>query len=189
MSPRQRAPLTNELILLGILQSKPGYGYDIFRELQTTPGLVMIWRVKQAQLYALLDKLEGQGLLESHIENADPRPARKVYKLTRQGRTVFTEWVASPVGHGRDMRQNFLARLYFAQLAGGDAARILIQRQATVCQEWIVTHQSQMDALKDSQHFEAVIYHYRISSEQAMLAWLKSLLQDPYFNSNREITS
>ena len=74
MSPRRQSPLTNEYILLGFLHQQSGYGYDIYKELNGLVGLALVWHVKQSQLYALLDKLEMDGLLKSAIRDRRPTP-------------------------------------------------------------------------------------------------------------------
>ncbi|HTX79200.1 MAG TPA: PadR family transcriptional regulator [Longilinea sp.] len=175
MSPRRQSPLTNEYILLGLLHRQPGYGYDIYKELNGLVGLALVWRVKQSQLYALLDKLEMEGLLESRFEAADPRPTRKMYTLTEDGRQLFKQWVSSPVGHGRDMRQNFLARLYFARQLGDDVTRALVEQQIVVCKGWLEEHRTRLDQLDEDRDYERIVYRYRITNEEAMLAWLQEV--------------
>jgi PadR family transcriptional regulator, regulatory protein AphA len=175
MSPRRQSPLTNEYILLGFLHQQPGYGYDIYKELNGLVGLALVWHVKQSQLYALLDKLEMDGLLESRFEAADPRPARKMYTLTEDGQQLFMQWVCSPVGHGRDMRQIFLAKLYFARQLGDDITRELVEQQIAVCKGWLEEHRTRLAQLDGDRDYERIVYRYRITNEEAMLAWLQEV--------------
>lgn len=175
MSPRRQSPLTNEYILLGFLHQQSGYGYDIYKELNGLVGLALVWHVKQSQVYALLDKLEMDGLLESRFETADPRPARKMYTLTEDGRQLFLQWAHSPVEHGRDMRQNFLARLYFARQLGDDVACDLLEQQIAVCKCWLEAHRSRLAKLDEDQDYERIVYRYRITNEEAMLTWLQEV--------------
>jgi len=189
MSPRRQSPLTNEYILLGFLYQQPGYGYDIYKELNGLVGLALVWHVKQSQVYALLDKLEMEGLLESCFEAADPRPARKMYSLTETGQQLFLQWVHSPVEHGRDMRQNFLARLYFARQLGDDATCDLLEQQIVVCKGWLERHHTRLTQLEEDQDYERIVYRYRITNEEAMLAWLQEVhagLAKPEQRSKKE---
>src|SRR3990172_4975742 len=106
MSPRPSAPLTLEFILLGLLDQRPMHGYDLHRELASLAGIALIWSVKQSRLYALLDKLEQGGLLASQLIPGEAHPMRKQFRLTEGGRQALHSWMLSPVGHGRDMRQD-----------------------------------------------------------------------------------
>ncbi len=60
-----RTPLSMEYILLGLVFKQPMYGYEIHQLLSQPEGLGLIWHLKQSQLYALLEKLEKDGLLEA----------------------------------------------------------------------------------------------------------------------------
>jgi len=134
MSPRQQAPLSTEYILLGLIAQDPVHGYDLHKQLATLDGLSSIWHVKQSQMYALLDKLEAVGYLQSASTAGTAHALRKQYRLTESGREALDAWMVSPVQHAREMRQGFLARLYFARLSGPAAARQLIDAQCTTCQ-------------------------------------------------------
>jgi DNA-binding PadR family transcriptional regulator len=118
MSPRRQSPLALEYILLGIIGRSPIHGYNIYKELNRLDGIGMVWQIKQSQLYALLDKLETQELIHATRLETDSYPPRKEYQLTPLGIIEFKHWRSSPVKHPRDLRQEFLARLYFARLAG-----------------------------------------------------------------------
>ena len=126
MSPRSSAPLTLEFILLGLLEERPMHGYDLFRALHGLEGLALIWRIKQSMLYALLDKLEGQGFVEYKMLPGGAHPPRKDYRPTKAGQAAFHAWRQAPVEHAHEMRQEFLARLYFAQRQDARSALELV---------------------------------------------------------------
>jgi len=92
MSPRRAAPLTLEFVLLGLLAESPAHGYELHQKLRKLQPLALVWNVGQAQLYALLDKLAGQGLLSGEVFPGEHRPDRMRYSLLRPGKA------ASPVG-------------------------------------------------------------------------------------------
>lgn len=125
-----------ELSLLGFLIEEPAYGYEIYQRLRASNGLWQVWRMKQSQLYALLKGLEAQGLVDSTFAPQPGRPARKMLTLTDTGRQAFLDWVHSPVERGREMRIEFLAKLYFALQM--DVAQVdqLIATQRGICQTW-----------------------------------------------------
>jgi DNA-binding PadR family transcriptional regulator len=179
---RHQSPLTIEYILLGLLIEQPMCGYDLFKEIISLRGISLVWHVKQSQLYAILEKIEKEGYLVSNIISNRPSPFRKEYIVTDKGREVFSDWVCKPVYHGRDMRQEFLARLYFARLMNDQILIELLQNQKITCQSWIDTLIHQKEQLNDSQPYEKMVFDYRVSQVEAMIHWL-----DEYIKSDNKI--
>lgn len=75
------------LLLLGLLMTQSQHGYSINEFIEKNLGRVS--GMKRATAYALLDKLERQGLAQMHTETADNYPPRKVYSITPAGRKAF----------------------------------------------------------------------------------------------------
>jgi PadR family transcriptional regulator, regulatory protein AphA len=172
MSPRQQSPFSFEYVLLGIIYLHPIHGYELFKEISQLEGIALIWRVKQSQLYALLDKLEIEGFIESTLIPNESHPPRKQYNLTDGGRASFLSWVQTPVNHGRDVRQDFMARLYFASRLGKDTVARLLEQQKAVCQTWKDGVEQQLSSMTDDQSFDRLVYEYRLKQMDATLSWL-----------------
>jgi DNA-binding PadR family transcriptional regulator len=132
-----RVPFTTELALLGFLSEKPMHGYEIHQRMSDPEGLGRVWQIKQSQLYALLGKLEGDGYLTTELQSQEARPPRKVFHLTELGAQVFEDWVHGPVKHGRDVRIDFLVKLYFLRREGAQAIGALISAQRQECLSWL----------------------------------------------------
>ena len=176
--PRLSAPFTLEFILLGILDQHPLHGYDLYRQIKALNGIRLIWNLKQSMLYALLDKLEADGMLEARLLSGESRPARREYHLTQKGRLAFLAWRQTPVQHGREMRQDFLARLYFASQAGRQPALALIEQQKQVCLLWLDALRIKQQAADSLMAYDRFIYAFRICQIQAMLDWLESCARE-----------
>lgn len=172
MSPMSTLPLTVEWSLLGLLRQRPMYGYEIYQQLSTAEGLGLVWRLKQSQLYALLAKLERRGYVTHTRVPQESRPPRKVFRLTEAGQDALRAWTEAPVEHGRELRLEFLAKLYFARFAGADAARQLLERQREACRSWRATWQRQAAGLREQQPYAWLVYEFRLGQVQAMLEWL-----------------
>ena len=73
------------------------------------------------------------------------------------------------------MRQEFLARLFFAQRAGVEGK--LLEKQAIVCREWLEGFQTEISqggsSAKVDADFAQVVYRFRVYQTQAMLDWLE----------------
>ena len=173
--PRKKNPLSMEYILLGFVTQGPIHGYDLHKKIGERQGIGLIWRIKQSHLYALLDKLEKDGLLVSKIFSGDAFPARKEFQITELGRRNFGTWLTSPVQHGREMRQEFLGKLFFLLDDNISLKHNLIQEQISICSEWIAKLKE--ENLKQATQFPYahIIKKYRIYQIQAMLDWLKEL--------------
>src|SRR5262245_7706992 len=124
-----QSSLTLEYALLGFLRQQPRHGYEIYQQLSDPNGLWLTWRMKQSQLYALLAKLEEEGFIEATLQLQESRPPRKVFQLTETGDAAFLAWVNSPVAHPRQMRLEFLVKLYFARREGDAVALHLVEQQ------------------------------------------------------------
>lgn len=175
MSPRSATPLTLEFILLGLVSEKPAHGYELHQKLITLQPLSQVWRIGQPQSYALLDKLERQGLLASQLQPGEGRPDRKMLDLTPAGRQCFDSWRLTPVKHARDMRQEFLAKLYFARRMGN--ARTLLAGQREICQGWLDHLEGGFEKLHPDQVDERLVFNFRILQVKALIEWLNQVAE------------
>jgi PadR family transcriptional regulator, regulatory protein AphA len=157
--------------LLGFLRDGPLHGYEIHQRLQAAQALGLVWHLKQAHLYALLGKLEALGLVAAEVVPQDARPAKRLLHLTDQGRSAFNRWVEVPVAHGRELRIEFLAKLFWAQTAASDAAHRLIEAQRGLCVQWLDELRSDAE-LRNTQPYEWLVLQWRRGQVEATLAWL-----------------
>ncbi|MBN2676553.1 MAG: PadR family transcriptional regulator [Anaerolineaceae bacterium] len=167
-----------EYALLGFLSRQPRHGYDLHKELSNLEGIGLVWHVKQAHLYALLDKLENRGLVTSQVIASDTYPPRKEYKPTQAGIQAFEKWMLSPVEHGRELRQDFLTKLYFARLQGGDTAGRVVEAQREFLFDLQARLENKDKHLSDSQSFEKQVYQFRIKQIRAFIDWLDTCLME-----------
>jgi DNA-binding PadR family transcriptional regulator len=172
MSPRASSPLTVEFILLGLLIEKPAHGYDLHQRLTRLPGLSEIWQVKQAMMYAMLDKLESADLISPRVVSTGSLISRREYTVTPEGRAAFDVWRRLPVDHPRELRQEFLARLYYSHLAGEAAARSLCQAQLINCRQWLA--ELPVDDQPEGS-FTRMLIEYRRHTIQAAITWLEQI--------------
>ncbi len=177
MSPRRAEPLALEYVLLGLIRYQPAHGYELFSLLNKEESIGLVWRIKPGRLYALLDKLEQAGWLLAQIKPGEGLQQRKEYRISETGEQAFQEWLQSPVSAAHRMRQEFMARLFFAQQEGGAAMPHLVQNQALICRSWRDHLTAEVESLTDRQVFERRVFEYRIGQVQAMLDWLESLQQ------------
>jgi DNA-binding PadR family transcriptional regulator len=158
-----------EYALLGALMSGPKHGYDMLQYLED--GLGPTWRVSTSQLYALLKRLDKEDLVASAMETQETRPSKRIFSIKPRGKRRFLKWLNRPTDHVRDLRIEFLAKLFFFQdlcLAGGPA---LVESQMALLKQV-------KEALKDRKAsektpYKRLVYSFRISTLEGWLAWLK----------------
>ena len=158
-----------EYALLGALISGPRHGYEILQYLEA--GLGPAWSVSTSQLYALLKRLEKKGLVGSTLEPQDTRPSKRVFSILEQGEKDFMEWLKSPTDHVRDLRIEFLAKLFFFYDLGFPGANALVNEQIAVLKQVKDGLSARRRSEKDD--YNRLVYGFRISTLTGWLDWLK----------------
>jgi PadR family transcriptional regulator AphA len=125
--------MPTEYALLGLLLDGPKHGYELARRFAPETALGEICHLEMSMLYALLKKQEKVEHIEAELESQGARPPKRIFHLTPIGRAAFMEWVRTPVGRTREIRLDFLVKLYFARQLGDDDVLALIDRQLEVC--------------------------------------------------------
>jgi len=158
-----------EYALLGVLMSGPKHGYEILQLLETWLGPA--WSVSTSQLYVLLKRLEKEGSVNSTLQTQDTRPSKRVFSLRPTAEKKFLDWLKSPTEHVRDLRIEFLAKLFFFRnlgLEGGDAlvsAQIALLKQ--VKEGLMAKRRTERD------DYKRLVYGFRVSTLAGWLNWLK----------------
>jgi DNA-binding PadR family transcriptional regulator len=166
-------PFQVEGILLGLIVEAPMHGYDLYKFLRESGGLSLVWHINQSNLYALLDKFLKEGYLTSELIIIENSHSRKDFSITPKGLEVFRRWMQEPVLRGRDMRQLFMAKLYFALKDGKTTASQLVEAQYQLGLEWKNEIQSKLDILNSNQKFENLVLQSRMVQVSGWLQFLE----------------
>jgi PadR family transcriptional regulator AphA len=161
-----------EYPVLCTLLGGPLHGYEMVRRLRQ--GIGSIWRLGKSQVYALLAKVEREGLVIHERMGQDSLPAKNIFSLTPEGTQVVNNWLEQPVNHFRDMRLEFVTKLWFVRQAFPDRERLLIKKQLGVCREKVKV----FEGLKEScgNQIEALSIDFRLAVIRATVSWLEDLL-------------
>ena len=174
---RKQNPITVEFLLLGIIRNQPIHAYDLDKLLNEHEELNIVWKFNQSQLYAILDKLEKNNLIQSEMAQGDAFPFRKVYTLTELGEKLFQQWKISPVEKPRTLRSDFLVKLYFLKDEPTAVFETVIHEQIKVCEEWIDSLvKKQKERPEDSVYIQMVL-QFRIENLKAAISWLEECLE------------
>ena len=161
--------LRTEYVLLGALYQGPKHGYEIMHFLDS--ALQSTWQVSSSQLYVLLKRLENQGLLKCSLKAQKTRPAKRVFSLTPEGKKGFLDWLQSPVEHVRDLRVEFIAKLFFFHCHSLQGGEDLIEIQIGLLEGRKEEFKKGRD--KENDPFKKLVFGIKVMTIETWLQWLK----------------
>lgn len=116
-------------VLLGVLAQGPAHGYDIKREHDARfPGARAI---AYGQVYAALQRLQRDGLVEVAETSRESGPERTVYAITGDGRAALHTWLATSEPAGPYAADELVRKTVTALRLGEDTQGFL-ERQREV---------------------------------------------------------
>lgn len=182
------ADLTRELpaehALLGLLVLAGGsaHGYDLARQFSRGQPLGEVIRLESAMLYKHLKKLARLGWLTMSMEDQSPRPPRQMCHLTPAGEAELQRWLAEPVARTREIRLEFLVKLYFAMRLDPPLAIHLAHEQREVILQLAeslreqlreVTAEEPGPTASDDARFRRLVLELRLEQTDAAASWLE----------------
>lgn len=165
-----RPLLPGELSVLALLRDGPMHGYEMARCFERD-DLAEVCPVEQSLLYTYLRNIEDRDLVTWHEVREGKRPPRKVYALTDAGRSSVEAWLHEPVERMRQVRLEFLLKLYFLHHSDVRAEFALLQRQLAVCEEY---RRRLYERANCSEGFPRLVAHSKLSAAEATIGWLQS---------------
>lgn len=161
--------LPGEYAILGLLLEGPMHGYEMARHFDGHE-LVTVCPIEQSSLYTYLRNVEGRGLVSWEESRVGARPPRKIYALTADGEEAIRRWLDAPVLRIREVRLDFLLKLYFLHRMDPEAERELLDLQIDVCRDYLAT----LDREPDSTPFLRLVHGSKRSAALGTLNWLRS---------------
>ena len=76
-----------ELCILNDIRNRKMYGYEIVRRMRKIEGLI----ISEGAIYPILSRLKRQDMVDTSIQESPDGPARKYYKLTKQGEDMISQ--------------------------------------------------------------------------------------------------
>lgn len=172
---RPQNPLTMDFLLLGIIDRRPTHAYDLYKQLTSSEELKALWTFRQSRLYAVLDKIESNGLITTTIDPESSLPVRKICSLTKKGKKVYEEWLHSPVDHMNEVRSDFLGKLYFLQDRPEEERRQVIDTQKRRCSAWLISIEKKLEEHPDPKDYLHLVYSFRSEFIRMVLKWMETI--------------
>lgn len=127
---------TPDETILGMLAARPQHGYELIERFRSNAELGRVWTMSTSQVYAVLKRLESQGLIAGKEIASAEAPSRTEYRVTEAGRQRLHDWLYSktPSSAMRRIRVEFLSRVYVARLLNMPIQEI-VARQHRACEQ------------------------------------------------------
>ena len=165
--------------LLALSESGMGHGYDLARQFSPEAPLGNVVRLEPGMVYHHLKKLERLGWVTSVAETGRGRPTRRLFALSSTGRAELRRWLAEPVARTREIRLDFLVKLYLALLLDPVLAVRLVDEQRHLCARLIESLSNRLRRTRGEENhdrnvasFGDMVLDMRLAQTQAALAWL-----------------
>jgi DNA-binding PadR family transcriptional regulator len=169
--------LTPDETLLGLLAARSQHGYQLLDTFRNPDQLGLVWNLSTSQLYAVLKRLEGQGLIAGRQVDSPDAPPRTEYTLTETGWVRLQEWLheRQPSSSIRRVRVEFLSRLYVMRLLDLPGGQV-IEAQKNTCRE----AQAHLHARRDQigPGIGRLALEFMIAQMDAVLRWIDRYAPD-----------
>ena len=164
-----RPLLPGEYAVLGLLRHHPMHGYEMARYFDRD-DLSEVCPIEQIMLYTYLRNIEERELVAWTEVRVGLRPPRKLYELSETGRALVESWLDEPVQRLREVRFEFLLKLYFLHAAAHERERTLLARQIAICEAYRARLAEKEAA---SLGFARLVAASKRSGADSTLGWLR----------------
>jgi DNA-binding PadR family transcriptional regulator len=130
--------------LLALLSEGPKYGLQLREEFEARTGEV--WPLNAGQVYATLQRLERDGLIESDDDDAEPGP-QKGFRITDGGTAELDAWLRTPPDLSSPPRDELVIKVLVALRVPGIDVHDLLQ----VHRRYLVGLMQQWTRLKEDE--------------------------------------
>jgi len=178
-----------DFIIIGIVLHKPLTGYDIKKQIEM--GIGYFVKASHGSLYPALKKLADKKFLTMWEEPQGER-MRKCYQATELGKTMFMEWLSSPINSG-SVVVNIQSRIFFFEELTEDIRHSQLQEYELYMQQLLreytkLEKQYSPENTENGNYYEWSTLYFGIQSVQSMLRWLKCVKeQNPLSGLIQEI--
>ena len=166
------------LVILGLLQERPLYGYELKQIIEERMG---DWTsIAFGSIYFALSKLAEEGFVEKiATEQEGNRPSRSIYQVTDAGRAEFLRLLrqvwSEPERHyfALDIVLAFMEALPVEEVKGCLRGRVA-QLEAVI--QHVTAHRAEQLAEEETPRLAAAIFDHSLVHFQAELDWTQDLL-------------
>jgi PadR family transcriptional regulator AphA len=171
MTRRKTSLSTPEYAILGLLR-RPMHGYQVSREMAGGSGLGLVCPLGMSNVYFLLGNLQERALVEVEERQEERYPPRVLLRATPAGRRAFDAWLREPVTRLRQVRLDFLVKLFFLGQEDPALARDLVEAHKDFCHRYL-SEWRELAKSTDSAGFDRLAIEAKIAVGEGTLRWLE----------------
>lgn len=159
--------------VLGLLLERPSYGYELLARFRRAFEVVA-WQLTPQGLYASLDRLERDGLIEpvDAPPLASRRQPRTPYRVTPAGSGALERFLAEPVG-ADPSRAELLVRLHCVAARDGTALPRMLDDYEASCLDELGRLGGAVQAAAGDALLDRLALEERRLGVQARLRWIR----------------
>ena len=164
-----------EVAILSLLSEGETHGYALNEAIENR-GFRNRAGIGFSSIYAILNRLEKKKLITSRLNPSEKGPAKKLYKLTRKGKTILLKSIKRYISEPDRPRSRVdLGAAYITLLSPGEAIQCLEHYQRQL-QERLV-HIKQIHKDQQPLPFGAeIIFDHGFIKGRAELKWVEKVL-------------
>jgi PadR family transcriptional regulator PadR len=151
-----------DLVVLGFLNRKPMYGYEI-ANFSEKHGLFQFMEVTMPSIYKSLQRLQEDGYIEGEYKLNGHNPPRKVFKISATGKEYFRKNLREYMATETDNTLNFWMSIRFINksIDKDFFDKILLERKAKV-EDTLQCMQARIKKMKQEGKFAELPFYVEI---------------------------
>ncbi len=170
-----KALTSGEVAVLSLLSEGETHGYALNETLEYR-GFRNWTTISFSSIYAILSRLEKQQLIKSRLDQSKKGPARKLYRLTRKGRTILKKTIKIYISEPERPKSRVdLGAAYITLLSSEEAIASLELYIAKIRQRL-----TQLKQIREAQRplpFGAeIIFDHGVIKAEAEIGWINGVL-------------
>jgi len=165
----------SELALLTLLAEQPYHGYELEHVIEAR-GMREWTEIGFSSIYYLLKKLEGDGWIESRLEEAGRGPARKVYAITSAGRAQLREAILDVLTTPQRCYPPLLLGIATLPAVSSAEAVTALRQYAATLDERLMHVRARWEAQKPLPYFVEALFTYSITMIQTEREWVETFI-------------
>lgn len=171
-----------EHAILGFLNYEPMTGYDLKKIIDAS--VAHFWPAMQSQIYKTLGRMEADGWLTVETIPQEPRPPRKVYSITEDGRRELLRWLETPQPPP-ETRLAWLIQVFFAGNLSDEKIIALLEEQLSMQRRRLqrfsqIPEEHRADMSEDDprvRFFWLLTVDYGVANVMAQVRWLEQAIE------------
>lgn len=165
-----------ETVILGLLAEEPLYGYDLLERFRARS--MGFWvEVGKASVYQALRRLEREGFIGGRAQEGHEGPDRRVYRITRAGRTRLFAGLAERAAELEPYETAGGLALGFAHLLSASDARRAVDAREAAVRDLIDAVRTERSRIAGERGAAASVSQAMLDRQEAFaraeLAWIK----------------